>query len=1292
MAEVFKAKSYGVEGFEKVLVIKRILPELAKNPAFVDLFVREAKLAVRLSHANIVQVFDLGLAPIEGTESAYFIAMEYVHGFDLAKVLTRARQQGIVLSIAMCVHLVAEVAKGLDHAHRRRDEQLKPLGIVHCDVSPQNILLSFEGEVKVTDFGIAKARGVVDLGTGEEDTFARKLRGKFVYMSPEQASQGQVDARSDLFSLGVVLYELLSGVNPFRAASTFETLRRVQAAEVPPIELLRPDLPSALVQIVQTALHKDPAARFADAGRMYETLLAFLYREGLRFGSHELTVFMASLRRNERQTPIPPVPPSQLDEGDALAPERTPVEVPSMRVQRARPALELPDAERADTPRERRDVTALVLEWNDRTSEENTDVPIAIDVLTRYGAHIVESGASQVVAYFGLNDPDGRDTEIATRASLVALRSCAREASAGLHSGQAFINERGELLFDAQVSGLTQVARELARVHEGRVAISAVSMRQVKAHFDFESFPDKHLPTLSVSGLFVREQRHPTEAFGRFVGRKDELRIIGEILAIATRRVPQIITLRGDHGTGKTRLLYEVERRLRKGHYNVGFYIATCPPRGVEIPLSGIAAMLRALCGINDGEFPDRIKTVVPRLRALGLQDDEVSAVVASLGGPASRTRYALRGGLTRMMIRLAEDRPHCVAIDVAHSFDEASFAMLNEVYERLGTARFVWIFAGRAGFAHPLEALSRHPAIELGDLNAEDAERLISLRLSIDKAPDELTRFVRERAGGHPLFIEEVLKALVDSQAVKVADRKIVSMRLVGQELALPKTLRGLVGSRVSRLSPDERRVLHALSVLGEPVDAELLSAMLEEPIVQLDKSLDELARASLIVRSGAIQLHFSSPLIPEIVSDTLPQERAEELHTRAGAALVSTLGDRATEQASRIATHLFESGDRESAATYFAASGKQALAAQRFESATRDFARAIALAQIELRAPDEIASWLSGLSRAMRFTLTLPDAIDLCDRVLSRLDASAPVRVRVMGYVDVGHVLAAIHRFDLSAAHLARAEQIADGDEELLMPVLLASAEQAIFQGDFKRAYELLERLQSLLSVDRDKRDRRKILVNLAQAHAAGGDRAKATAALELAELQTCGEPSEAAEIEKLRGLIDYFSRDFRGAAAHFEAATDHARAGDLSYEIAGNLHNLGDALVRMGEFASAFGALQQSLALCDDLGYERLGSLNRMFLAYLDGLAGNVDAERLLRQGISYAEHHEFTWDAISGRLLFAQLLKKRDRKDEARAAFRHLRELAERAGNRLVVTDCENELVILNVDDSVTLSDP
>src|SRR5258706_8095298 len=229
----------------------------------------------------------------------------------------------------MCVYIAAEVAKGLDHAHRRRDEQLRPLNIVHRDVSPQNVLLSLEGEVKVTDFGIAKARGVLEHNDLMTDTKARKLQGKFGYMSPEQAQGKSVDARSDLFSLGVILYECVAGVNPFSAPTTFETLRRVQAGEFPPIELLRPDVPSEFVAILKTAMAKDPEARFADAGRMYEAMLAFLYAHGRRYSAHDLAEFLARFRTAEDTVAPPALPDLARDQPGPN--ERTPVEVPTAR-------------------------------------------------------------------------------------------------------------------------------------------------------------------------------------------------------------------------------------------------------------------------------------------------------------------------------------------------------------------------------------------------------------------------------------------------------------------------------------------------------------------------------------------------------------------------------------------------------------------------------------------------------------------------------------------------------------------------------------------------------------------------------------------------------------------------------------------------------------------------------------------------------------------------------------------------------------------------------------------------
>jgi serine/threonine protein kinase/tetratricopeptide (TPR) repeat protein len=1285
MAEVFKAKSYGVEGFEKILVIKRILPELSRSQDFVDMFVHEAKLAVRLSHANIVQVFDLGKASAgdadgETRPDAYYIAMEYVHGLDLATLLARCRRDGVLLPVTMAAYVASEVAKGLDHAHRRRDEQMRPLGIVHCDVSTQNVLLSFEGEVKVTDFGIAKARGALDKDE-PEDTRARRLQGKFGYMSPEQSQGASVDARSDLFSLGTIVYECVAGVNPFGAPTTFETLRRVQACEYPPLPLLRPDVPSDLVAVLKTAMAKDPADRYADAGRMYEALLAFLYAHGSRYGGHDLAEFLSRFRQSTEATD--PREPLLEAEGAGSRTERTPVEVPAT----SRASSErMPIAERSPPIDgtvewgERREVTALVIELPRQTSSDV--VERACNVIDLWGGRVLRREVSHIAALFGLDDPDGRDTEMATRCALVVLHSLepVRPPGVGLHVGRIHILRDGQPTSDDRLSTLFDTARDLASVREGQVAVSAPAMRQIKSLFDFETLAESDR-----AGVVVKDVRGPGQALGRFVGRKPELRRIGSVLAMAAKRRPRVLTIRGDHGVGKTRLIWEVDRRLRKGGYDVGFHIASCPPRGNDFPLSGVIGMLHVLCGTMEGDAPDRIAVVQPRLRALGLQEDEVRAVLMALGAEvttlAGDARTLLRHAFTRMVHSLCADRPHTFAWDAAHAMDEDSYAMLREVLRRCAHTRVVFVMVARAGFSHPLEQTEGHVAIDLGDLAPPDVDRLVGFRVAIDVVPDELLRFIRTRAGGNPLFVEEVIKALLDAGAVSVAERQVVSMTLVGQDLALPKTLRGLVGSRVARLSAEDRAVLQAAAVLGDPVDPAVLSGMLGRPMTSLDRSIASLAASEFVVPTGPNELRFTSPIVPEVIADALTPEAAREMHAAAGRCLEAILGDRAWEQASRIARHLYEAGDHEHAALYFAKSGERRLATGELEAAARDCARAIALTDPRTRDPEQLVAWLEMLASAVRLVRSSPDAKDLCDRVIEHTDRAGTREARVRSRVAAGHVLAAVHRIENGRARLAEAAIIASAHLQLVQPVLLAEVELATRQGDFKRALVLLDELRTIVHASSDVEEEHRVALHLAQSHAAIGNRATALANLQEAERLLPNDRTALLERTKIRALVDYSTRDFRAAALRSEEAIQLAREMGLTHEVMLNLHKLGDCLIRVEDMPRAYGAIQQSLALCEESGDDRFANYNRMLLAFLDGINETSDGAKLLRQGIAYATSKEFTWDVIGGRWLLAKLLRRLGQVEDARDEYERTRGLAQEAGHRLVADDCEIALAEL-----------
>ncbi|MBK6847952.1 MAG: serine/threonine protein kinase [Proteobacteria bacterium] len=268
MAEVFKAKTFGVEGFEKIVAIKRILPSMAEDADFITMFIDEARIAGQLSHANICQIYELGR--IEG---AHFIAMEYVSGKDALQLQNRLRRVGKRMPLPMAAFIAACVCDGLDYAHSKLDVNRQPMNIVHRDVSPQNVLVSYAGEVKVIDFGIAKAV------SRSAKTRAGVLKGKFGYMSPEQLRGHPVDHRSDLFAMGTVLWEMCTGERLFTGSSDLAVLDKVRNAIVPRPSQHNPEVPPELEAIVMRALRREPAERFQDAGAMQQALRGYLAQQ-----------------------------------------------------------------------------------------------------------------------------------------------------------------------------------------------------------------------------------------------------------------------------------------------------------------------------------------------------------------------------------------------------------------------------------------------------------------------------------------------------------------------------------------------------------------------------------------------------------------------------------------------------------------------------------------------------------------------------------------------------------------------------------------------------------------------------------------------------------------------------------------------------------------------------------------------------------------------------------------------------------------------------------------------------
>ncbi|MBX3261376.1 MAG: protein kinase [Labilithrix sp.] len=286
MAELFLAIQKSVAGFEKLLVIKRILPAMNQDKAFIEMLLHEARIAATLSHPNIVQIFDVGQA-----DGQYFIAMEHVHGEDLRSIVRQMKKKGVLeFPLEHALAIVLGMCNGLAYAHDKRDLDGTHLSIVHRDISPQNIVVTFTGDVKIVDFGIAKS----DSRVGEQ-TKSGKLKGKVPYMSPEQARGDAIDARSDLFATGTMLFELTTGKRLFKGQSEYETLKLICEREYPRPSAIHPDYPPDLEAIVMRALAKDPNDRYQSAREMQADLEGFVRQHQIAVSSLALNQFMQSL-------------------------------------------------------------------------------------------------------------------------------------------------------------------------------------------------------------------------------------------------------------------------------------------------------------------------------------------------------------------------------------------------------------------------------------------------------------------------------------------------------------------------------------------------------------------------------------------------------------------------------------------------------------------------------------------------------------------------------------------------------------------------------------------------------------------------------------------------------------------------------------------------------------------------------------------------------------------------------------------------------------------------------------
>jgi eukaryotic-like serine/threonine-protein kinase len=934
MAEVFRAKSYGVEGFEKLLVIKRILPRYSDNEEFVEMFVNEAKIAVSLNHANIVQIYDLGKAG-----DSYFMAMEYVQGMDLGQIIRWSTAVGKPFPLETAIHIICEVAKGLDYAHRKKDQDFNPLNIIHRDISPQNILISNEGEVKITDFGIAKALNIVDVG---EDG---PIKGKFAYMAPEQAIAAPHDRRVDIFSTGVVFYELLTGINPLRDRTPAEILKIIQNGEFPNCQVPccgnLDSIPVDLEPILRRALAPDPDDRYISAAELYEALLTFGYVEGLRAGASSLAEFIDPLVEeqglNTNITQLPSIAPR----GASSSPLRnTDTNITSVRDPSDTDLAQFEDKNTIQLTAAVREVALLAYSWESKGFDSRK----LQKIVESYGAVILEKDETRLTFGFGISvasDALHTAARSACEVSQAIRRDHAFRAAGtfgiGMHLASLAVEFNGTVRLNPEYQLAVERCNALSEIRANAILFNMLLLPLLNRWFKSNAFP--HEVHTNLFQLLAPEDNTPP--LTKLIGRRQDLMLIGELLAGVSEGKGRVLGLLGAAGVGKTRLLHEVKRRLTSAGHNFDWYETTCSPWKKKKNHSTLQMLLRNMIGAADGDSVEVVQQKLICFNQFGLPPHEVSALGKFVLTGQGENAHVLKSAFIRIIRQSAKKSLIIVAIDHLTAVDDESLDIIHALSHNISDVPVLLTVAIRLGYTHGFEGSPIYTQCDVEPLTDSEMEQLVQ---AIVPGPSErLIRDILNVSANLPLFAEETIHEARALGSLKVNDADSI---YIPREFHCPMRIRNLIASELLALPRDRRIILQLAGCLREKIETDVLSLLLNRPAVELPPILQMLARIRILTAVDESTYRFPSRFIQEAVYRSIEKPERLLIHRTVAQRIEQEFPKDLEKYAEPLAVHYLKSGARKAAFDYLIVAARNAAVTLDHETSVKYYLLALELA----------------------------------------------------------------------------------------------------------------------------------------------------------------------------------------------------------------------------------------------------------------------------------------------------------------------------------------------------------
>jgi tetratricopeptide (TPR) repeat protein/class 3 adenylate cyclase len=867
----------------RVVALKFPAPRLAGDADARERVLREARAASALDHVNICTIHEIG----ETDAGQLFIAMACYAGETLEEKLRRTP-----LPLDEVLGYAVDVAQGLSKAHEH--------GIAHRDIKPANVMVTEDGVVKLLDFGLAEA---VD----ERLTEAGVARATPAYMSPEQARGKRVDHRSDIWSLGVVLYEMLTGCRPFRGEHAKAVIDAILHAEPESVTTRRPEAPALLEQIVAKSLARRVADRYDDADALLRDL-------------RQVRDDVAAARFAGGATAVGTAHPVGRPSGDRLLAggERVQITAVAWTLAGGHDSGEEPGPE---------DLHRLLQHAH----------PLVMEVVQRHGGMVQRVTAGQIVALFGIPTPREDDCIQAARAAL-ALAARLRESAvavgaevavrSGLDTGMVLVRRPRRAGEPVRVTGSPlRAAVRLARHAGADEVLASPDSRGLLARF-FETEDGPLLRSRGMRGdetparvLAESMSGHPMDAadLTAFTGRDKQLETLCRCLERAIAGDGQLVTLTGEAGLGKSRLLDEFRGRID----GVTVLQGHCSSRGSLQSFQPFIEALQDHFRVGPG-IPGEVaaERVIARIRQVSPELDTYAPLylhLLSLSSEAQPLPAHLEGeslnrvlltALTALFTLGARQKPLVLLLEDWHWSDEGSRKVLDQLVELISSYPILVVLTCRPDYAPAWVHAAHQTTVRLRPLEEGASKRIVKSTLRANDVPDSLGALLHERTGGNPFFLEEICRTLLEEGTVRIDTGRLIPVHPLDR-LPLPNTVQAVIRTRLHRLDGESRTVLRMASVVGRAFTRDLLQQALGHgpgDDAALERSLEALRSAGLIHRTHVLPeatYEFKHALTWEVAYDGLLQHQRRQVHGRVGEAIEQRFAGRMEEHAEVLAHH---------------------------------------------------------------------------------------------------------------------------------------------------------------------------------------------------------------------------------------------------------------------------------------------------------------------------------------------------------------------------------------------------